>query len=43
MTTSVIVVSYQTHLWLEQSLASVVGEADEVILVDNGSPGGAVR
>ncbi len=42
MMTSVIVVSYQLHPWLEQSLASVVGVADEVVLVDNGSPGGAV-
>ena len=38
MTTSVIVVSYRLHPWLEQCLASVVGVADEVILVDNGSP-----
>ena len=42
MTTSVIIVSYRLHRWLEQCLASVVGVADEVILVDNGSPGEAV-
>jgi GT2 family glycosyltransferase len=42
MTTSVVVVSYMPHRWLEQCLASVVGVADEVVLVDNGSPGGAV-
>ncbi len=42
MTTSVIVVSYRLHRWLEQCLASVVGVADEVILVDNGSPGETV-
>ena len=42
MTTSVIVVSYRPHLWLERCLRSVLAQADEVILVDNGSPGGAV-
>jgi GT2 family glycosyltransferase len=40
--TSVVVVSYQLHGWLERCLQSVAGQADEVILVDNGSPGGAV-
>ena len=33
-----IVVSYKRHPWLEPCLASVVGQADEVIVVDNGSP-----
>lgn len=42
MTTTVVVVSYRAHPWLEQCLASVVGVADEVILIDNGSPGGIV-
>ena len=37
--TSVVVVSCRAHLWLRRCLASVVGQADEVILVDNGSPG----
>jgi GT2 family glycosyltransferase len=40
--TSVIVVSYRRHRWLDPCLSSVVGQADEVILIDNGSPGGAV-
>jgi GT2 family glycosyltransferase len=42
MSISVVVVSYRTHLWLERCLLSVVTGADAVILVDNGSPGGAV-
>jgi GT2 family glycosyltransferase len=42
MTSSVVVVSYRTHLWLDRCLTSVIDQADEVILVDNGSPGGAV-
>lgn len=42
MTTSVVVVSYKPHRWLEQCLASVVPVADEVVLVDNGSPGEVV-
>ncbi|HEV3363889.1 MAG TPA: glycosyltransferase family 2 protein [Acidimicrobiia bacterium] len=42
MTTSVVVVSYRVHRWLDRCLASVIGVADEVILVDNGSPGEAV-
>ena len=37
--TSVVVVSSRCHVWLERCLASVVAQADEVILVDNGSPG----
>ena len=37
-----IVVSHRPHRWLEPCLASVLGAADEVIVVDNGSPGGAV-
>jgi len=42
VSTSVIVVSYRVHGWLERCLESVTGQADEVLLVDNGSPGGAV-
>jgi GT2 family glycosyltransferase len=38
-TATVIVVSYKDHPWLEPCLASVVGQADEVVVVDNGSPG----
>ena len=37
--TSVVVVSYQPGDWLERSLRSVLNQADEVIVVDNGSPG----
>ena len=36
--TSVVVVSYQPGEWLRRCLDSVVHQADEVILVDNGSP-----
>jgi GT2 family glycosyltransferase len=39
VTTSVIVVSYRPATWLEECLASVLPQADEVILVDNGSDG----
>ena len=42
MQTSVIVVSHRPHQWLVDSVASVTGQADEVVVVDNGSPGGAV-
>lgn len=42
MKTTVIVVSYRSHPWLERCLESVLGQADEVILVDNGSPGGGI-
>src|SRR5581483_10484861 len=42
VSSSVIVVSYRIHGWLERCLESVAGQADEVLLVDNGSPGGAV-
>jgi GT2 family glycosyltransferase len=38
MTTSVIVLSYRPGDWLAPCLASVIGQADEVIVVDNGSP-----
>jgi GT2 family glycosyltransferase len=38
-TATVIVVSYKDHAWLEPCLASVLGQADEVVVVDNGSPG----
>jgi GT2 family glycosyltransferase len=33
-----VVVSHQPGPWLAQCLASVVGQADEVVVVDNGSP-----
>ena len=42
MKTTVIVVSYRPHLWLKRCLTSVIQQADEVILVDNGSPDGMV-
>ncbi|MGO8723280.1 MAG: glycosyltransferase family 2 protein [Acidimicrobiales bacterium] len=41
LTSSVVVVSFQPTEWLARCLDSVVGQADEVILVDNGSKGGA--
>lgn len=41
MSASVIIVSHRPHQWLHESVASVVGQADEVLVVDNGS-GGAV-
>jgi N-acetylglucosaminyl-diphospho-decaprenol L-rhamnosyltransferase len=37
--TSVIVVSHRLHRWLPDCLASITGQCDEVVLVDNGSPG----
>ncbi|MDA8281987.1 MAG: glycosyltransferase family 2 protein [Actinomycetota bacterium] len=37
MRTSVVVVSLQPGDWLEECLRSVTAEADEVVLVDNGS------
>ena len=37
MKTSVVVVSYRPGDWLAPCLASVAGQADEVVLVDNGS------
>jgi GT2 family glycosyltransferase len=40
MTTGVVVVSYRPGDWLAAALRSVAGEADEVVLVDNGSEGG---
>jgi GT2 family glycosyltransferase len=39
VSTSVVVVSCRSHPWLQRCLASVVDQADEVVLVDNGSPG----
>lgn len=42
MSTTVIVVACRPHLWLERCLQSVLGQADEVVLVDNGSPQGVV-
>src|SRR5436190_1625234 len=39
VTTSVVVVSHQPGQWLAQCLSSVVEQADEVVVVDNGSPG----
>ena len=39
-----VVVSYRPGDWLTSCLGSVVGQADEVVLVDNGSEGyGASR
>jgi GT2 family glycosyltransferase len=40
MRTSVIVVSYKPGEWLEACLRSVGDQADEIIVVDNGSEGG---
>ena len=37
MNRSVIVLSYQPGAWLAECLASVTAQADEVILIDNGS------
>jgi GT2 family glycosyltransferase len=42
VTASVIVVAHRTHDWLLSSLASVVDQCDELIVVDNGSEGGKV-
>lgn len=42
MTTSVIVVSHRPHRWLAPCLESVLGQAGDVVVVDNGSPGGEV-
>lgn len=41
MRSSVIIVAHREHGWLERAVASVRDQADEVIVVDNGS-GGAV-
>ena len=44
MSASVVVVSYRPGDWLPSCLKSVVSQADEVVLVDNGSKGfGAAR
>ena len=40
MSVSVIVLSYRPGDWLAPCLASVTGQADEVLLIDNGSPDG---
>lgn len=40
MRSSVVVVSYRPGRWLESALASAVAQADEVVLVDNGSRDG---
>jgi GT2 family glycosyltransferase len=37
VTTSVVVVCHQPGNWLARCLASVLGQADEVVVVDNGS------
>jgi GT2 family glycosyltransferase len=39
---SVVIVSYRPTASLDEAITSVVGQADEVLLVDNGSDGGAV-
>ena len=38
MTVSVVVVSYQPGNWLAPCLSSVTGQADQVVVIDNGSP-----
>lgn len=40
-TTSVVVLCHRPADWLAASLGSIADQADEVILVDNGSPGGS--
>ena len=40
MKRSVVVVSYQPTRWLSPCLASVVEQADQLVVVDNGSAGG---
>lgn len=40
MLTSVVVATCRRHPWLALCLQSVVEQADEVVVVDNGSPGG---
>ena len=42
MATSVIVVSHRRHRWLGPCLDSVLDGCDEVVVVDNGSPGAEV-
>lgn len=42
MTASVVVVAHRSHAWLAPSLASVVDQCDELVVVDNGSDEGAV-
>ncbi|HUR24162.1 MAG TPA: glycosyltransferase family 2 protein [Acidimicrobiales bacterium] len=37
-----VVVSHRSHRWLSSCLESVAGQCDELIVVDNGSAGGAV-
>lgn len=39
MSTSIIVVSYRRHDWLRRSIESALREADDVVVVDNGSEG----
>lgn len=42
VTASVVVVAHRSHRWLVPCLTSVVDQCDELIVVDNGSDGGAV-
>ncbi len=37
-----VVVSHRLHRWLPACLASVAGQCDEIVVVDNGSAGGEV-
>src|SRR5688572_18268375 len=39
MSSSIVVVSHSNQPWLDRCLTSALEEADEVVLVDNGSPG----
>ncbi|MST33585.1 glycosyltransferase, partial [Acidimicrobiaceae bacterium USS-CC1] len=41
MRTSVVIVCLQPGDWLEEAIASVVDQADQVVVVDNGSADGA--
>jgi GT2 family glycosyltransferase len=38
VTSSVVIVGFRMHDWLRPSIASVLDQADEVVVVDNGSP-----
>jgi GT2 family glycosyltransferase len=39
VTRSIVVVCHSNQPWLGRCLESALAEADEVVLVDNGSPG----
>lgn len=41
MTTSVVIVSYRPDEWLVRAISSVAEQADDIVVVDNASPGAA--